>query len=249
MKRLRCTFALLSLSAVSFCAVFLFIQERPFFSASAPPGKESRTALAIRDTEVPFAQWGSYISTKGYLDRCYSDAKYFTESKRDDCKEEFIACLDAALLKYPVVDVYLLAHTNNYMKWVNEIPEEHRKRLRFVYNTGCHNLKQWPDWLKAGAKAYIGHPGNSASEIFYFYFLRRWARSQTLCDAMNEGNARMESAMGVWDFLTVFYRNTLVAIPSGVWKFFREPHNLAAAMAQSRAECLGDCGMTMGEQP
>ncbi len=249
MTRLRRAFTLLSLAALSFCAVFLFFQERPFLRACSSSGKELRTALAIRDPESPFAQWGSFLSTKGYLDKCYSDAKYFSQSKKDDCRDEFISCLDAALTKYPAVDIYILAHTNRYVKWVNEIPQEHRKRLRFVYNTGCRNLKQGPDWLQAGAKAYIGHPGNSTSEVFYFYFLRRWARNQTLSDAMNMGNARMESAMRVWDFLTVFYRHKLVAIPSEVWKFFREPNNVAAAMAQSRAACLGDCGITMGEQP
>jgi ActR/RegA family two-component response regulator len=249
MKRLHHTFTLLSLSAVSFRTVFLFFQERPFFAAGSPPGKESRTALAIRDPELPFAQWGSYLSTKGHLDRCYSNAKYFTQSKRDDCREEFIPCLVAALLKYPIVDIYLLARTNSYIDAVNEIPEEHRKWLRFVYNTGCYNLKQGLDCLKVGAKACIGHPGNSTSVIFYVSFLRRRARNQTLFDAMNDGNARMERAMRVWNFLTVFYRNRLVAIPSGGWKFFREPHDIAAAMAQSRAQCLGDCGMTIGEQP
>ena len=246
MKRLRYAISLTLLSAVSFCAVFLVVQEKPFLSTSSPPGRELRTALAIRDPESPFAQWGSFVSTKGYLDRYYSDAKYFTQSKRNDCKEEFISSLDAALLKYPVVDVYILAHTNNYIDWVRDIPEEHRERLRFVYNTGCRNLKQGPDWLKAGAKAYIGHPGTSSSEIFYFYFLRRWTRGHTLCDAMNEGNARMESAMRVWDFLSIFYHNTLAGIPSGVWKFFGESHDFAEVMKQSRAECLGDCGMRMG---
>ena len=246
MKRLRHPFALIVLSAVSFCAVLLFIQERPFFSTCSPPGKALRTAFAIRDPESPFAQWGSYVSTRGYLDRYYSDARYFTQSRRNDCKEEFISCLDAALLKYPVVDVYILAHTNNYIAWVNEVPEEHRKRLRFVYNTGCRNLRQGPDWLKAGAKAYIGHPGTSSSEIFYFYFLRRWTRSCTLCDAMNEGNAHMQSAMRVWDFLSIFYNNKPAGIPSGLWKFFGESHDTTEVMKQSRAECLGDCGMRLG---
>jgi ActR/RegA family two-component response regulator len=246
MKRLRCAIELIALSALCFGTLFVLLQERIFLPTGVGPGKELRTVLAIRDPEGPFAQWASYVFTRGYFNRYYSGAQYFTQSKKDDCKQEFISSLDAALTKYQVVDVYLLAHTNNYIEWVKEVPEEHRKNLRFVYNTGCYNLKQGPEWLKTGAKAYIGHPGNSASEIFYFYFLRRWARNYTLSDALDEANLHMENSVRTWELLASFRERKLTSIPSTVRELFSGSWNAASILQQSRAVCYGDGQMRIG---
>jgi len=95
------------------------------------------------------------------------------------------------LKRYPQVDLFILAHDNRLVTWIEGLPAEQRERLRLVYNTGCYDLKQGPLWLSLGAKAYVGHPGYSVSPVFYFYFLRRWTRGIKLADAIEESNALM----------------------------------------------------------
>lgn len=89
---------------------------------------------------------------------------------------------------------FLLAHSNKTVDWVARLPAERRRRLRLVYNTGCHDLPQGPRWLSLGAKTYIGHPGKSASSVFYVFFLRRWTRGYTAQEALEASNDLMRSA-------------------------------------------------------
>ena len=56
-------------------------------------------------------------------------------------------------------------------------------------------MKQGSAWLQLGAKAYVGHPGDSASPVFYFYFLRRWTRGANLHEAIAESNRLMRSTL------------------------------------------------------
>jgi hypothetical protein len=137
-----------------------------------------------------------------YLDRYYDAAWYFTQSDSDNCKREFLSSLGQALENYPQVDLFLLAHGNHFVRWVAELPPERRRRLRLVYNTGCQDFQQGSLWLSLGAKAYGGHPGVSASPVFYFYFLRRWTRGATLQDAMDESNHLMRSALARAQFFS-----------------------------------------------
>jgi len=160
-----------------------------------PPGRERRAALAIRDNVTPFQKWGTRQFTAPYLDRYYDRAWYFTQTRSGDCKEEFLAALNTALERYPDVDLFLLAHFNNYIRWVAQVPLAQRAHLRLIYNTGCYDLKQGDAWMQLGAKAYVGHPGESASPVFYFYFLRRWSRGMPLKEAMEDSNALMRSAL------------------------------------------------------
>lgn len=152
------------------------------------PGKERRAALAIRDNVTPFQKWGSRQFTWPRLNAGYDAVWYFTQTTADSSREAFLAQLEQALERYPAVDLYLLAHHNNYADWVAQVPAGARSHLRLVYNTGCRNLPQGPTWLKLGARAYVGHPGQSASPVFYFFFLRRWMRGDTLDEAINEAN-------------------------------------------------------------
>jgi len=248
MKKLRYLFALVSLSVISFCLIFVILQERIFLPAATPPGKEFRTALAIRGPETPFSQWATYFSLRSYLKKTYSAPTYFTQSKHGECKEEFISALDAALQNYPEVDIYFLAHTNHYIDWVKEVPEEHRKQLRFVYNTGCHNLEQGPEWLKSGAKAYIGHPGESSSEIFYFFFLRRWMRGYTLNEAMDESNLQMEGAMRVWYLLSIFRDNKLAEVPPALFELLSPFWSRENHLQESWAVGYGNCELQIGSR-
>ena len=163
----------------------------PFFKI--PPGREHRAALAIRDNVIPFFKWGTLLFTKGYLEKYYDASWYFTQAARGDGREEFTAALEQALERYPAVDLYLLAHSNKYVSWVEPLPETLRRRIRFVYNTGCHNQKQGADWLALGADTYIGHPGVSQSPFLYFFLLRHWLHGATLAEALITGNRGMEA--------------------------------------------------------
>lgn len=100
------------------------------------------------------------------------------------------------------VDIYLLAHGNHFVRWVAELPPARRARLRLVDNTGCRDLGQGPRWLRLGAKAYVGHPGISASPVFYFYFLRRWTRGEGLEQAIDGSNALMRSTLARAEFFS-----------------------------------------------
>ena len=182
--------------------VVVALTERVFCDTTIPAGKERRAALAIRDNVTPFQKWGSKQFTWPYLDRYYDAAWYFTQSDSDNCKEAFQSCLSTALERYAEVDLFLLAHGNYFVQWVAELPAERRDRIRLVYNTGCRDLRQGPLWLSLGEKAYVGHPGVSASPVFYFYFLRRSARGAALQDAMDESNALMRSTLARMQFFS-----------------------------------------------
>ncbi len=189
------------LPCLAYVAVVV-LTERVFWQTAVPLGKERRAALAIRDNVTPFQKWGSKHFTQPYLDRYYDAAWYFTQSDTDDCKQAFLSRLDAALQRYAEVDLYQLAHGNYFVRWVAELPPDRRGRIRLVYNTGCRDLQQGPLWLSLGAKAYVGHPGVSASPVFYVYFLRRWTRGAALQDALDESNGLMRSTLARAAFLS-----------------------------------------------
>lgn len=172
-------------------AVVVALTDQVFWDTGAPLGKELRAAIAIRDNVSSFQKWGSKHFTAPYLYKYYDAAWYFTQTGQGDCKETFLSTLDTALQRYPEVDLFLLAHSNQYIAWVAETPPKRRRHIRLVYNTGCRDLRQGPSWLGLGAKAYVGHSGLSASPVFYFFFLRRWTRGLTLNDAVEESNSLM----------------------------------------------------------
>jgi len=162
----------------------------PLREVEVPAGREHRAAIAIRDDVTPFQKFGSREFTLPYLERYYGQARYFTLSGKRSQFEEFSAAVSQALTEFPAVDLFVLAHSNQLIRWVAILPEEDRRRLRLVYNTGCTDLKQGPEWLELGAKSYIGHAGVSFSPVFYVYFLRRWTRGMELNEAVRDSNAR-----------------------------------------------------------
>src|SRR5262249_45917323 len=124
--------------------VLVALTERVFWYTDAPLGKERRAALAIRDNVSPFQKWGSKQFTTPYLDKYYDAAWYFTQTHQGDCKETFLSTLDTALQRHPEVDLFLLAHSNQYIAWVRDLPPERRSHIRLVYNTGCRDSRQGP---------------------------------------------------------------------------------------------------------
>ncbi len=225
MKKLHALVIALALPCLAFIAVISTVGDGIFLKTGVPPGKEFRAALAIRDNVTPFQKWGTEVFTRRYLTRYYGGAWYFTQSKKGDLEKEFMACLDTALQKYPQVDLLLLAHTNEYIKWAEQIPEDRRRHLRLVYNTGCHNLPQGEQWLKLGAKAYIGHPGVSSSSVFYYFFLRLWTRGEDLKSAMEASNRLMEKSFRLFE------------------RFSKKWGDASALMNESRASGFGDMAL------
>lgn len=228
MTRRNAALLTVGLGLLAYTAVVVAASDRLFPPPGTAPGREQRAVVAIRDNVTPFQKWGTELFTWYCLNRHYGAVWYFTQSKRGDQEEEFVACLNQALERYPRVDLFLLAHTNNYLNWVARLPQERRKRLGFVYNTGCYNLPQGPDWLKLGAKTYVGHPGQSSSEVFYYFFLRRWAHGYPIERAMHESNARMERFFRRLQFFT------LGRVDAG-WLY-----------KESKAACYGNAQAWMG---
>jgi hypothetical protein len=181
------------------CALIVpVVTDVPLADVGVPPGNERRAAVAIRDDVTPFQKWGSREFTLPYLERYYGKAWYFTLSGAPSQVKDFSSAVGRALTEYAAVDLYLLAHSNELSEWVAILPEVDRQRLRLVYNTGCTDLKQGPHWLELGAKAYVGHAGESMSPVFYVFFLRRWTRGTDLHVAVQDGNRR---AFRVFDTL------------------------------------------------
>ncbi|HDP35828.1 MAG TPA: hypothetical protein ENN29_12045 [Candidatus Hydrogenedentes bacterium] len=224
----------ISLATPLFLYLLLLVMlgDNIFPFSGSPQGREHRAALAIRDNVTPFLQWSTRLFTQPYLQQRYAEYWYFTQQSEDHHKDEFIASLEHALAAYPSVDLYLLAHTNKYVNWVETIPELLRQRIRFVYNTGCYNKKQGQDWLALGANAYIGHPGKSLSPFFYFFLLRHWTRGgTTLSETLELGNRRMERKFSQLEFYTL-------------GRF-----DAARAMYESVASLFGDATLRMEDMP
>jgi hypothetical protein len=231
MKKRQAILIALALACLACIFVLSIVGDGIYWNTAVPPGKELRAALAIRDNVTPFQKWGSEVFTLRYLKRYYGGAWYFTQSKKGDLETEITSCLDNALEHYPHVDLFLLAHTNEYIKWVARLPEERRQRLRLVYNTGCYNQSQGLTWLELGAKAYVGHPGESWSSVFYYFFLRHWTRGGTIQAAMDASNHLTETTLKEWE-----------AITFGHW-------TAASLMENSVASCYGDAQLRLEGHP
>lgn len=172
--------------------------------APGPPVRSQAAAISIRDHVSTFEKWGTHWYTVPYLTRSYAEVTHITAHAGAPRRAEFQAAVAEALAKHEHVDLFLLAHSNHYYGEVRALPEEQRARLRLVYNTGCSDAWQAGVWRDLGADAYVGHPGASASPVFYFYFLRRWTAGASAGDATDHANERMHRTLGVAEHLNPF---------------------------------------------
>ncbi|MBH25326.1 MAG: hypothetical protein CMH57_12920 [Myxococcales bacterium] len=155
--------------------------------------RSGRAAIALRDHVVPFQMWGSMIFTRPLLERSYESAYYLAQHSRGDRIEARLTqTLEVALREHEQVDLFIISHSNRFLYHVSRLDPELRQRLRLVYNTGCYDLDQARRWIALGADTYVGHPGLSASPVFYFFFLRRWVRAMGAQEAMVASNAEMK---------------------------------------------------------
>jgi len=231
MRPRRALIISLTIPFLLYLLLLAMLGENVFLFTRMPDGRESRAALAIRDDVFPFLQWGTRLFTQPYLRKYYAEYWYFTQAADGQHEHEFTAALAHALATYPNVDLYLLAHTNKYIKWVETLPESQRQRIRFVYNTGCYNEKQGPDWLALGANTYIGHPGVSLSPFFYFFLLRHWTQGATLAETLELGNRRM---------CLKFRQMEIVS---------RGRFDATHAMRESIASCVGNADLRLEDTP
>ena len=178
-------------------ALVATVVERPFVSRGSAAVAPRRAAVAIRDDVIPFQKWGTRAFTLPYLERGYTSVAYFTQSPRDDRRDAFLAALRAEAEANDEVDVFLLAHGNAFVGWVATLDPAVTHKLRLVYNTGCGDASQAGRWLALGAKAYVGHEGESESPIFYVYFLRRWNAGWPLDAAVDDANAQTARVLGL----------------------------------------------------
>ena len=159
----------------------------------APPGPRPRVAaVAIRDTVPGYQQWSTEKFTVPKLEGGYDAHWYLTESKRGEKHKDFVDVLGEACRKHDAVDVWLLAHGNHYIDWVQELPEAERAKLRLVYDTGGGDSFIGPQWLRLGAKAFVGHPSSNVAPLFYARFLPAWLEGKPLRDAVDEANKAMK---------------------------------------------------------
>lgn len=195
--RARLALALTGLIAVAAGGAVVAVGDPPVLRTRSVESGPSRAAVAIRDHVIPFQKWGTKMFTVPHLEESYDRVYYFTQRFRGDRKDELTSALEEALRKHDHVDLFLLAHGNHFIYWVEQIEPALRDKLRLVYNTGCGQSTQGNSWLAVGADAYVGHPSRrSVSPAFYYFFLRRWARGYSLADAVSAGNASASRRLG-----------------------------------------------------
>jgi hypothetical protein len=170
--------------------------DRPLWDRPQKDGRERRAAIVVRDDERPAVKWVTRAFAMPALTAAYVQVQWFTQGDGPrSVRSDVVRALNAALLEYDDVDLFLLAHTNRYVEWVKEVPATLRTRLRLVYNCGCDDWAQAGRWRELGARAYVGHVGTSLSEYFFPYFLRRWVRGMPLGEDVAVSNALAATAI------------------------------------------------------
>lgn len=154
-------------------------------------GRNTRAAVAVRDPVHPLEEMGTWAFCMPLLKRSYEKVYAFTETDRKNRQpvlEQFQSGLVEALQRFDTVDLYLMAHTNSYHGWVEEIEPELRAKIRLVYNSGCWCARQNDIWLKLGARCYVAHPEAASHAAFFVYFLRRLTAGYSVERAVSEAN-------------------------------------------------------------
>jgi hypothetical protein len=195
--RRRLALAVTPLLAAFALSLVIAAGDRPLARRRDPGRARTRAAVALRDHVIPFQKWGTKLFTLPLLEEAYDDVVYLTQDRPGDKRAELVAALGRALSEHDDVDLFLLAHGNRFVDWVEAIDPALRAKLRLVYNTGCSGAWQADDWRAAGADVYVGHAApQSMSPAFYFYFLRRWARGWTLDEAVGAANRDAAERLG-----------------------------------------------------
>ena len=189
---IRAWAATLLLPVLALVAVGVLIDRpRP---AGEPARRERRAALAIRDAVDPAEVLLTWAFVAPRLERAYGEVRTVTERQPFDgpSRERFVADFLDLAARYAEIDIYCLAHTNDYVTWLARTPRDLTGRIRLVYNSGCDCGAQAPDWLALGADSVVAHPGVAAHAPFFFYFARRWWAGAPLADAVAAAQSQAE---------------------------------------------------------
>jgi hypothetical protein len=186
--RARLVVTLLPLSMLVAIAAFA---DRPM-PYSEESGGQRRAALAIRDPVDPVETLATWAFVRPRLEAAYADVRTVTETHRGDPKsrEAFVAGFADLAKRFSEIDVWCLAHTNDYVDWLAVLPRGETTKIRLVYNSGCECGEQAPRWLDLGATTYVGHPGTAPHAPFCALFLRRWLSGLSVRDAVDSANAQ-----------------------------------------------------------
>lgn len=149
---------------------------------------ECTTAIALRD-KVPAEQMiGTMLFTRPWLAAAYDEHVYIEATEFDSGRRALLAALADAHAEDCTVDLFFLAHGDDFVGWLERtLP---LPRLRLVYDTGAGDAAQGPRWLELGAQSFVGHPGANLAPIFYAYFLPAWVSGKSVEEAVIESNAK-----------------------------------------------------------
>ena len=158
-------------------------------------GPKTKAAIAIRDHVPDYQKLFTMQFTVPRLREAYDTYWYFTATADDSKRDEFLAALEEATTEYRAVDVFLLAHGNRYIDWVATLPAEQRARIRLVYDTGCGDDRQAPEWLALGVASFVGHGDDNVAPVFYVSFLPAWLAGRSLEESVELSNAALRQRL------------------------------------------------------
>lgn len=152
------------------------------------------TAIALRDRVPDEQMLGTKAFTVPLLLGTYPEYRYLEASDDDNGRARLVAALAEARAAHDgegcSVDLFLLAHGDDFASWVEAIPPDQVPPLRLVYDTGAGDAAQGPRWLALGARSFVGHPGGNLAPVFYAYLLPAWLQGEPLGDIVASANRR-----------------------------------------------------------
>ncbi len=151
---------------------------------------ECTTAIALRDWVPAEQMLGTMLFTRPLLAAGYDAHVYLEATELDDGRARVIEALERARDDECTVDLFFLAHGDQFASWLEAMPMETRPRLRLVYDTGAGDAMQGERWLDVGARAFVGHPGANMAPVFYAYFLPSWVGGAALNEAVGTANRK-----------------------------------------------------------
>lgn len=150
------------------------------------------TAIALRDWVPAEQMLGTKLFTVPLLLGAYDSWHYLEATDVDDGRAGLAAALAEARAANDgeacTVDLFFLAHGDDFVSWVETMPTDQVPPLRLVYDTGAGDASQGPRWLALGARSFVGHPASNVAPVFYAYFLPAWLRGAPLGDVVTDAN-------------------------------------------------------------
>ncbi len=137
-------------------------------------------------------QWASANYASALLDT-YAESAVFEPARGNLMADrpvvaELVRRIERAAATRDAIDIFIFAHDNDFWRVLWELSERANHKIRLVYNAGCDGAKLYGTWLMFGARAYIGHPNDSCSQMFLYHFQTRWWAGMPLYEAVGEAN-------------------------------------------------------------